>query len=80
MISAMYHVLYGNDAPAWATAAARALIGALITGALSFFTVWSQTDDVKLMVTSFMVPFLTYLGTRFGIEGSMDAHKERKQR
>ena len=78
MRDAMYHILIGNDAPAWATAAARALVGALITGLLSFFTIWTQTDDVKLLVSAFMVPTLTYLGTRFGIEGAVDARKERK--
>ncbi len=72
------HAYYGNDAPPWVVAATRAVAGALITGLLSFFTIWTQTDDVKLLVSAFMVPTLTYLGTRFGIEGTVDAHKKRK--
>lgn len=78
MRSAMYHIFYGNDAPAWATAAARALVGALITASLSCLGTWSQTNDPKLLIISFMVPFLSIIGGRGGIEGAVDTHKERK--
>lgn len=78
MRNAAYHVLYGNDAPPWMTAASRALLAAGIVGALAFFGAWSQTDDLKQLTIAFMVPFLTTIGTRFGIEGAVDAHKERK--
>ena len=78
MRNAAYHILIGNDAPAWATAAARALVGALITGGLSFFAMWSQTDELKQLVIAFATPALGYLGVRFGIEGAVDTRKERK--
>ena len=80
MRNAAYHILYGNAAPAWATAAARALVGALITASLSCLGTWSQTNDPKLLIISFMVPFLSVIGGRFGVEGAVDAHKERKAR
>ncbi len=78
MIYLIRHAWYGNDAPPWVVAGVRALVGALITGGLSFFTIWTQTDEVRVLITAFMVPFLTVLGGRFGVEGAVDAHKKRK--
>ena len=79
MFYLVHHAWYGNDAPPWVVAGVRALVGALITGLLSFFTIWTQTDDVRVLITAFMVPFLTVLGGRFGVEGAVDARKERKK-
>ncbi len=79
MRNAMWHVWVGNDAPAWLTAAARALLGATTTAGLAFFNTWAQTDDVRLLVTSFMVPFLLILGGRGVVEGAVDVRKARKK-
>ena len=56
----------------WKTAALRALIGATLIGATAFLSVWSQTDDVKLLVTATVTPMLSYIGVRLGIEGYVD--------
>ena len=66
------HAIVGNDTSPWVVAGTRALIGATITGALSFFTVWQGTDDVRVLVSAGVVPFLSYLGVRLGIEGVID--------
>ena len=69
------HALLGNDTAPWIVAFARGLLGALLTGGISFFGIWSQTDDIRLLVTSFMVPFMSYLSLRFGLEGAVDRNK-----
>jgi hypothetical protein len=59
-------------------AAYRALGTSFITGALSFFAIWSQTDDVKTLVIGTMVPVLTGLAARFGVEGYVDTVAAKK--
>ena len=76
----MYHVLYGNDAPAWQTAAARALISAVGTGLLAWLAVWTTGASNQAEVAAGLVPFVGIVVARFGLEGSMDTHKERKKR
>lgn len=71
----LYHALVGNDVPAWLTATARGLLGALVVGGLAFFNTWAQTDDLKLLITATAVPVLTWVGMRAGIEGMMDTRK-----
>lgn len=62
----------------WATATLRAIASAVIVGALGFLSVWASTDDIKTLVTAGLVPALTVLGTRLGIEGLIDARKVEK--
>ena len=59
----------------WQVAAIRAVIGASITGALGFLAAWANTDEIKILVSAGVVPFLTYLGMRLGVEGVVDARK-----
>lgn len=59
----------------WQVAAIRAIVAAAIAGGLAFFVVWAQTDNVKVLVTAGMTPFLTTLATRFGLEGTVDSRK-----
>ena len=63
------HYVIGNDRPAWAIALTRGIISALITGGIGFLGVWSQTDDVKVLIIAGGLPFLTTLSLRFGVEG-----------
>ncbi len=78
MVYLIRHAWYGNDAPPWVVAGVRALVGALITGALSCLGIWSQTNDPKALIIAFLVPFLVTIGGRFGVEGAVDAHKKRR--
>lgn len=77
MKETLYHVFVGNDAHPLVVAGARALVGAVIIGAISFFGVWQATDDVKALITAGRVPALTYLAQRFGLEGYLDTMKRR---
>ena len=73
----LYHAIIGNDTPPWVVAAARGFLGALISGGLGFLVTWQGTDEVKVLVSAGVTPFLTYLGIRLGIEGFIDARKNR---
>ncbi len=66
--------LYTQGSP-WQVAAVRAVVSAAIVGALGFLTVWSQTDDVKTLVTAGLTPFLTTLALRLGLEGFVDTQR-----
>ena len=69
------HYLVGNDRPPWAISLARGVVSALITGGIGFLGVWSQTDEVKVLIIAGALPFLTTLSLRFGIEGTVDTRK-----
>ena len=69
------HALIGNDTKPWIVALARSFVSASLVGALSFFAIWQGTDDIKLLVSAFWVPFITTLGTRFVAEGLIDTFK-----
>lgn len=59
-------------------AIARALIGALIAGGLTILTTWQGgADGVRVLLPSFLVPFLTVLAIRGGFEGAYDAARNR---
>jgi len=62
----------------WITAGLRAVVSAVIVGGLGFLTVWATTDELKSLIIAGLVPALTVLATRLGIEGSIDAAKARK--
>lgn len=57
----------------WYVATVRAVAQAVVVGGLGFLAVWSQTDDVKILVTAGLTPFLALLGTRLGVEGYIDS-------
>ena len=69
------HYVVGNDRPPWTISLVRGIISAIITGALAFLATWTQTDDVKLIISATMTPALTVLMVRFGLEGSIDTRK-----
>lgn len=73
--SKVVHALLGNDTPPWVVAFARGLISALLTGGIAFFGTWAQTDDIRLLITAGMVPFLTTLMLRWGLEGGVDSRR-----
>ncbi len=75
MIDFLYHVLVGNDSHPMMVAAARAIVGGVITGAISFLGIWQTTDELKVLITAGVLPFLTYIGARLGIEGPLDNWK-----
>ena len=70
-----YHALIGNDTPPWIVAASRGFLTALLAGAANFFMVWSQTDDVKLLITTPSGVFLSVLTLRWAAEGIIDTWK-----
>jgi hypothetical protein len=73
----LYHALVGNDTHPVLVATARALVGAALTGAISFFGIWQTTDEVKVLVTAGVLPFLTYIAARIGVEVPIDIWKAR---
>ena len=68
----LYHAIVGNDTPAWIVAAARGVLLAFITGAIAFFQIWAQTDDIKLLISVPATTFLTVLSGRWAAEGIID--------
>jgi hypothetical protein len=52
---------------------ATALVTAATSGALATLGVWTQTDDPKTLAIAGLIPFLTVIAARFGIEGSVDS-------
>ncbi|KKL81368.1 hypothetical protein LCGC14_1995460 [marine sediment metagenome] len=73
-----YHWIVGNDTPPWIVAAARGLLTALLAAATNFFMVWSQTDDVKLLISGPSGVFLSVLTLRLAAEGIIDSWKNGK--
>ena len=61
---------------AWAVAFTRAFLAAVVAGATSFLTVWSQTSDEKTLIIAGLTPFLAVIATRFGLEGAVDSRRE----
>ena len=59
----------------WKVAAARTVLSAVIVGGLGFLAVWSQTDDVKVLITAGLTPALTTLAMRLGLEGIVDSRR-----
>ncbi len=72
------HCIVGNDMPPWVVALCRGFTAALIAGALGFLAMWQQTDEVKLLITAGLTPFLFTLSWRFGLEGAIDQRKNGK--
>ena len=80
MRNAMYHIIYGNDAPAWATAAARGVLAGLLLGTQTGLATWTASGDLAVAAIAAANVFIGTIIVRFGIEGAVDAHKERKKR
>ena len=78
-MQALAHWVIGNDTHPAVVAATRAVIGAVITGGLGFLAVWQSTEEVKVLVTAGVTPFLSYLAIRLGLEGFIDVRKNGKQ-
>lgn len=53
-------------------AAFRAGVQAFVTGGLTFFTLWGQTGDWKLIISGTGIAIFTILAGRFGVEGVTD--------
>ena len=45
-----------------------AVLGAVLTGAISALAVWSQTDALKVIIIGGLAPALTYLATVLGLQ------------
>lgn len=75
MLDWLYHKFVGNDEHPLIVAACRALAGAMIVGGTGFLGVWQSTDDVKILISAGVGPFLSYLGVRLGVEGALDSWK-----
>ena len=76
LMNQLYHLYVGNDRPVWAVALTRAIIGASLIGSAAFLAMWSQTDEVKVLVIAGLTPFIGHLLLRFGIEGVIDTGKK----
>jgi hypothetical protein len=79
MRNVVWHILYGNDMPSWAVAGSRALVTAVGTGLLSWIAVWTAGAEVQAQVAAGLVPFIGIIVARFGLEGAVDASKERRK-
>ena len=75
MMNELWNLYVGNDRAPWAVALTRAIIGAALLGASAFLAMWSQTDDVKVLLIAGLAPFIGHLAIRFGIEGVIDTGK-----
>lgn len=71
-----YHWYVGNATHPAVVAMTRAIVGAVISGALGFFVVWQVTNEPKLLIIAGVQPALTYIAVRFGIEGIVDTAKK----
>ena len=49
--------------------------GAIINGGVAFLGVWASTDEVKILVTAGMLPFLSTFATFFGINAAVSGVK-----
>ena len=76
LMNELYHLYVGNGRPPWAVAFTRAIIGASLIGAAAFLVMWSQTDEVKVLVIAGLTPFIGHLALRFGVEGVIDTGKK----
>ncbi len=55
----------------------QAGVGAFIVGALGFLAVWSQIEDLRVMITAGLVPAFTHMGIALGVQGV--AHRRNGQ-
>ena len=74
-----YHWIVGNDTPPWIVAGARGLLQAFLLAALSFFSIWAQVDDVKLLISTPAEVFFGVLLFRWIGEGALDSWKGGKK-
>ncbi len=79
MRNAAYHLLYGNGAPAWAVAASRAFVTAVGLGLTAWLGAWMTDASNQTQVGAGLIPFIGTIMARFGLEGAVDARKERKK-
>ena len=70
-----YHALVGNDTPPWIVAGARGLLEAFLYAGVAFFGIFTQSDDVKLLISTPGAIFFTQLLLRWGLEGAIDTRK-----
>lgn len=56
-------------------AAVRAMLSALVVGAMSAVTVWATTDDPKAVAVAGLTAGLGILAARLGVEGYIDRPK-----
>ena len=70
-----YHALVGNDTPPWIVAGARGLLEAFLYAGVAFFGIFTQSDDVKLLISTPGGVFLSTLIVRWGVEGIIDTRK-----
>lgn len=61
------------------TALIRSILQSFFTGGLTFFTLYGQTDEWKLIISGTGVAVFTILAGRFGVEGSVDNRAAIKQ-
>lgn len=62
-------------ADSWKVAAVRAVLTATVVGLIAALTVWQTTDDVKAVVTTGALSFLSIIAARLGVEGTLDRPK-----
>ena len=74
-MNGIWHSYVGNDTKPWVVALMRAVVGAALLGASGFLTMWSQTDEVKLLIIAGLTPAVGLLILRFGVEGIVDTGK-----
>ena len=74
-MNGIWHSYVGNDTKPWIVALVRAIVSAALLGASGFLTMWSQTDEVKLLIIAGLTPAVGLLILRFGIEGIVDTGK-----
>ena len=58
----------------WQIAATRAVLTALVVGALGALAMWSQTESLKQVAIAGLTPALTVLALRLGAEGIYDVN------
>ena len=74
-----WHLYVGNGRPPWAVALTRAIVGAALIGAAAFLAMWSQTDEVNVLVIAGLTPAIGHLLYRFGVEGVIDQGKQNER-
>ena len=59
----------------WKVAAARAVVTAVIVGALGALAMWAVSDSIKEVAIAGLTPMFTVLAIRLGAEGYVDRPK-----
>ena len=62
-------------ADSWKIAAFRAVLTATVLGVLGALSIWSQTNELKLIAIAGLTPFFSTLALRLGAEGYVDSRK-----